>query len=55
MRAFVFENLVAKEAKPGAAAFQILVIFDPRYAKPLVVGTNRALSAYDAWRLYADR
>ena len=55
VRAHVFEHLVAKTAKPGAATFRILVIFDPRYSKPLVVSTNRALSAYDAWRLYADR
>lgn len=53
--AWVFDNLVAKGAKPGTATFQIVVIWDPRYAKPLVVGTNRALSAYDAWRLYAAR
>ena len=55
VRAHVFANLVAKTAKPGAATFRILVIFDPRYSKPLVVSTNRALSAYEAWRLYADR
>ena len=55
VRALVFENLVAQEAMPGAATFGILVILDPRYAKPLVVGTNRALSACDAWRLYAER
>jgi hypothetical protein len=55
LRAHVFENLVLSGARPGAATFQIVVIFDPRYARPLIVATNRPLSAYDLWCLYRDR
>ena len=31
------------------------MIFDPRYTRPLVVGTNKPLSAFDLWCLYRDR
>jgi hypothetical protein len=55
MRAHVFLNLVLPEARPGSASFQIVVIFDPRYTRPLVVATNRALWAFDLWCLYRDR
>jgi hypothetical protein len=55
IRAHVLENLVLKDARPGSATFQIVVIFDPRYTRPLVVATNRALSAFDLWCLYRDR
>jgi hypothetical protein len=55
IRAHVFENLVHKTARPGSATFQIVVIFDPRYTRPLVVATNRPLSACDLWCLYRDR
>ena len=55
LRAHVFENLVHKEARPGSASFRIVVIFDPRYTRPLMVATNRSLSAFDLWCLYRDR
>jgi hypothetical protein len=55
LRAHVFENLVLPKARPGSPTFQIVVIFDPRYTRPLVVATNRALSAFDVWCLYRDR
>lgn len=55
IRAWVFENLVHKTARPGSTTFRIVVIFDPRYTRPLVVATNRSLSAFDLWCLYRDR
>ena len=55
LRAHVFESLVHREARPGSASFRIVVIFDPRYARPLIVATNRPLSAFDLWQLYRDR
>jgi hypothetical protein len=53
--AHLFENLVLADQKPGSATFRIVVIYDPRYKKALVLGTNRLLTAYALWRLYADR
>lgn len=53
--AHLFDNLVLSEAKPGAPAFRIVVIFDPRYPKPLVLATNLMVSAYALWCLYRDR
>jgi hypothetical protein len=55
VRAYIFEDLVLSDACPGSATFRIVVIFDPRYKKPLILATNRPLSAYALWRLYADR
>ena len=55
IRAWVYENLVHKTACPGSATFRIVVIFDPRYTRPLVVGTNKPLCAFDLWCLYRDR
>jgi hypothetical protein len=55
VHAYIFENLVLPDARPGSATFRIVVIVDPRYKKPLIVATNRPLSAYALWRLYADR
>lgn len=53
--AHLFDNLVLPEAKPGAPAFRIVVILDPRYKKPLVLATNLMVSAYALWCLYRDR
>jgi len=55
VHAYIFENLVLPDARPGSATFRIVVIVDPRYKKPLIVATNRPLCAYALWRLYADR
>ena len=55
VRAHIFEALVLPDARPGSATFRIVVILDPRYKKPLVLGTNKPLTAYALWRLYADR
>jgi len=54
-RAHLFEDLVLPDQKPGQATFRIVVIFDPRYKKPLVLATNRKLTAYALWCVYADR
>jgi hypothetical protein len=53
--AWLFEDLVLSTARPGSASFRIVVIFDPRYTKPLIVATNRNLTAYALWRVYQDR
>lgn len=55
VRAHIFEELVLADAKPGSETFWIVVIFDPRYKKPLVLATNRKLTAYALWCVYADR
>jgi hypothetical protein len=55
VRAHLFEDLVLADARPGSTTFRIAVIFDPRYKKPLVVATNKGLTAYALWCIYADR
>jgi hypothetical protein len=55
VRAHIFEDLVLPDQKPGSATFRIVVIFDPRYKKPLVLATNKPLTAYALWCIYADR
>lgn len=55
IQAHLFENLVASDAKPGGVSFRLVVIFDPRYHKPLIVATNLTVTAYAIWRLYKDR
>ena len=55
IRAEVLDNLVLRDAKPGSPSFRIVVIYDPRYAQPLVVATPLSVSAYALWRLYRDR
>jgi hypothetical protein len=55
IKAHLFDNLVLSEAAPGAPAFRIVVILDPRYPKPLVLATNLMVSAYALWCLYRDR
>jgi hypothetical protein len=55
VRAYVWTNLVLSTAKPGTAAFQCVVIQDPRYRAPLVLATNLPVSAYAVWCLYRDR
>lgn len=55
VKAWIFEDLVLSNARPGSASFRIVVIFDPRYPRPLVLATNRKLTAYALWCLYRDR
>ena len=54
-RAHIYEDLVLSTQKPGSVPFRIVVIFDPRYKKPLVLATNKPLTAYALWCLYSDR
>ena len=49
VKAWIFEDLVLSNARPGSASFRIVVIFDPRYPRPLIVATNRKLTAYALW------
>jgi hypothetical protein len=55
VRAHLYENLVQKAAKPGAAWFRCVVIYHPDYKQPLVIATNLSVSAYALYRLYRDR
>ena len=55
VKAWIFEDLVLSSARPGSLSFRIVVIFDPRYTKPLIVATNRKITAYALWCLYRDR
>lgn len=55
IRAHLYENVVASDEKPGAAPYRLIVIFDPRYNKPLVLATNLNKRAYTIWCLYRDR
>jgi hypothetical protein len=55
IRALIFENLVARDARPGAKSFRCMVLVDARYKQPLVLVTNLAVSAQTVWCLYHDR
>jgi hypothetical protein len=55
IKAHLYENLVAADEKPGGVPYRLIVIFDPRYDKPLVLATNLKSTAYAIWRLYRDR
>jgi hypothetical protein len=55
IRAHLYENLVASDEKPDGAPYRLMVIFDPRYNKPLVLATNLTKTAYTVWCLYRDR
>jgi hypothetical protein len=57
IRALLFDNLVLSDARPDGPSFRCVVIIDPRYPEPLVLGTNLAVSvlAVDVRRLYRDR
>ena len=55
VRAHVWNDLVLATAKPGAATFRCVVLYDPRYLEPLVVATNLPISAYAVWCLSRDR
>jgi hypothetical protein len=54
-QAQVWEHLVLSTATPGAPAFRCAVIHDPRSQEPLVLATNRPVSASALWSLYRDR
>lgn len=55
LRAHIYENVVASDEQPGATPYRLIVIFDPRYNKPLVLATNLNKRAYTIWCLYRDR
>jgi hypothetical protein len=55
IRAHLYENVVASTEKPDAVPYRLIVIFDPRYNKPLVLATNLTKTAYTIWCLYRDR
>ena len=55
IRAHIYENLVAADEKPGGTSYRIIVIFDPRYHRPLVVATNLPQTAFAIRCLYRDR
>jgi len=57
IQALLFHDLVLSEAKPGSPSFRCVVIIDPRYREPLVLGTNLAVwvSAQAVRSLYRDR
>lgn len=55
IRALVFENLVARDARPGAESFDCIVIVDARYKQAMVLLTNLKVTAQTVWCLYHDR
>lgn len=55
IQAHLYENLVTSEEKPGGMSFRLVVIFDPRYPKPLMVATNLTITLQAIWQLYRDR
>jgi hypothetical protein len=55
IKAHLYENVVAAGEKPGGKSYRLIVIFDPRYHKPLVLATNLTVTAEAVWRLYKDR
>ena len=55
LRAHIFNDLVERDAKPGATRLRCVVILDPRYHEPLVLVSNLAVSAFALWQLYRDR
>jgi hypothetical protein len=55
LRAHIYNDLVLVTAKPGSRTFRCVVIYDPRYKRPLVLLTDLPVTAYALWRLYRDR
>jgi hypothetical protein len=55
LRADIWDNLVLKNAEPGAPTFSVLVFHNPAFRQPLVVATSLALPACKVLRLYLDR
>jgi hypothetical protein len=55
IKAHLYENLVAANQEPGGKSYRLIVLFDPRYHKPLVLATNLTVTAEAVWRLYKDR
>jgi len=50
-----WDNLVLPDAPPGAPSFTSVVIYDPRFAEPLLLNTPLPLSGAEAQAMYRDR
>jgi hypothetical protein len=55
LKAYFFENLVARDGKPGDPTFTCIVIHDPRSKEPLLLLTNLSISGAVALALYQHR
>ena len=55
LRAEIWDNLVLKDAPPGAPTFSVIALYDPDFDKPLLVATNLPVAACDVRLLYLDR
>jgi hypothetical protein len=55
LKACFWENLVARDGKPGDPTFTCIVIHDPRYQEPLLLLTNVSISGAVARALYHHR
>lgn len=55
IRADIWDNLVLKNAKPGAPTFSVIAFHDPNFINPLLVATSLTLAARDVRLLYLDR
>jgi hypothetical protein len=55
LRAEFWEDLVARDAKPGAPTFTCVVIHDPRYREPLLLLSDLIVCGRDYQGLYRDR
>lgn len=55
LNAYFWENLVAREGKPGDPTFTCVVIHDPRYPEPLLLLTPLRLTGAVAQALYRER
>jgi len=55
IKAHLYENLIPANQTPGGKSYCLILIFDPRYPKPLLLATNLTVSAKAIWHLYRDR
>ncbi len=55
MRAEFWDNLVLPTAEPGAATFSTVLVYDPRFADPLLVNTPLPLTGPQVHAFYRDR
>lgn len=55
LHADMWDNLVLKDAKLDAPTFSVIAIYDPNFAKPLLVATSLKIAARDVRLLCLDR
>jgi len=55
LRAQFWDNLVRSDARPGDQTFSTAVIYDPRFAEPLLLNSPLPLSGAQLQRFYLDR